>query len=171
MAKHKTGKANQKCYFAGFYLEAIENAEKDESLMNRKAVLAAHRESCIFHLMGAYESLIWEVAGTYDEPFHAGQSLSRLLEDCQARGKSIPELEQLLTLELRAGSWLNRMLTSWNRIQSVDPATTSVTKTAVNLNAIEVRVSSDDDDLAQLPDWHENLLNLIDDIRQTLLEW
>ena len=63
------------------------------------------------------------------------------------------------------------MLVSWNRIQSVDPATTSVAKTAVNLNAIEVRVSSDDDDLAQLPDWHENLRKLIDEIRQTLLEW
>ena len=171
MAKHRNGKANQKCYFAGFYLEAIEKAEKDESLLNRKAVLAAHRESCLFHLMGAYEALIWEVAQTYDEVFRVGDSLQSLLESVQLRDKNIPELEHLATLQSRAGSWLNQMVSQWHRIQDLDPTATTVAKAPVNLNAIEVRVSMDKDELVQLPDWHENLRNLIDEIRQTLGEW
>lgn len=171
MARHRLSKANQKRYFAAFYLEAIEKADKDERLVNRKAVLAAHRESCLFHLMGTYEALIWEVAQTYTVPFRAGMPLQQLLDDAHAAGKSIPELEQVLQLQQQSGSWLNRMVNAWQRVQDVDPATTTVAKAPVNLNAIEVRVVADEDELLQLSDWHDNLRNLIEEVRQTLGEW
>ena len=171
MGKHRISKANQKIYFAGFYLEAIENVEKDEQLLNRKAMLAAHRESCLYHLVCAYEGLIWEVANTYDIQFASGQSLERVLADAHAGGKSSAELEQLFALETAQDSWLNRMLSVWRRQQDVDPATTSVPKSPVNLNAIEVRVSMEEDELLQLPDWHDKLRGLIEEIRQRLGEW
>jgi len=63
------------------------------------------------------------------------------------------------------------MLRQWQRIHNVDPASTTQQKAAVNLNAIEVRVSAAEDELLQLPDWHENLLALIEETRQTLAEW
>jgi hypothetical protein len=171
MAKHKISKANQKVYFAGFYLEAIEMTEKDERLVNRKAVLAAHRESCVFHLVGAYEGLIWEVAHTYDIPWQPGQSLQPILVAQHDAGKSVPELEQLFDLLSQPGSWLQRMMAAWQRIQDLDPASTTVAKAPVNLNAIEVRVSMEEDDLLQLPDWHDKLRSLIDEIRERLAEW
>ncbi len=171
MAKHKISKANQKIYFAGFYLEAIENVEKDDQLLNRKAVLAAHRESCLYHLMSAYYGLIWEVANTYDIPYLQGESLAMALTTAQQSNKSSPELEQLFDLESAMGSWLNRMLAVWQRQQDLDPASTSVAKAAVNLNAIEVRVSMEEDELLQLPDWHDKLRSLIEEIRQRLSEW
>ena len=171
MAKYKPGKANQKRYFAAFYLEAIENADKDERLLNRKALLAAHRESCLFHLMGAYEALIWEVAQSYGVTFRAGMPLQQLLEVAQGDGKSIPELDRLLQLQSLPGGWLNRMLQAWQRVQDVDPAATTVAKAPVNLNAIEVRVVAEEDDLLQLSDWHDNLRDLIEETRQTMGEW
>ena len=171
MAKYKIGKTNQKVYFAGFYLEALEKTEKDEQIVNRKALLAAHRESCLYHLVGAYEGLIWEVANTYDVPFAAGMALASVLEDLQRKDKAVPELEQLFELECLEGSWLNRMMHTWRRIQDLDPAATSVAKAPVNLNAIEVRISMEEDELLQLPDWHDKLRLLIDEIRQTLAEW
>jgi len=171
MAKYKPGKANQKRYFAAFYLEAIENADKDERLLNRKAVLAAHRESCLFHLMGAYEALIWEVAQSYGVTFRAGMPLQQLLAEAQDEGKSIPELDRLLQLQSLPGGWLNRMLQAWHRVQDVDPAATTVAKAPVNLNAIEVRVVAEEDDLLQLSDWHDNLRELIEETRQTMGEW
>lgn len=171
MAKYKPGKANQKRYFAAFYLEAIENADKDEHLLNRKALLAAHRESCLFHLMGAYEALIWEVAQSYGVTFRAGMPLQQLLTGAQEEGKSIPELDRLLQLQSQSGGWLNRMLKAWQRVQDVDPAATTVAKAPVNLNAIEVRVVAEEDDLLQLSDWHDNLRELIEETRQTMGEW
>lgn len=171
MAKYKPGKANQKRYFAAFYLEAIENADKDERLLNRKALLAAHRESCLFHLMGAYEALIWEVAQSYGVTFRAGIPLQQLLTGAQEEGKSIPELDRLLQLQSQSGGWLNRMLKAWQRVQDVDPAATTVAKAPVNLNAIEVRVVAEEDDLLQLSDWHDNLRELIEETRQTMGEW
>ena len=171
MAKYKPGKANQKRYFAAFYLEAIENADKDERLLNRKALLAAHRESCLFHLMGAYEALIWEVAQSYGVTFRAGMPLQQLLTGAQEEGKSIPELDRLLQLQSQSGGWLNRMLKAWQRVQDVDPAATTVAKVPVNLNAIEVRVVAEEDDLLQLSDWHDNLRELIEETRQTMGEW
>lgn len=171
MAKYKPGKANQKRYFAAFYLEAIENADKDERLLNRKALLAAHRESCLFHLMGAYEALIWEVAQSYGVTFRAGMPLQQLLNGAQEEGKSIPELDRLLQLQSQSGGWLHRMLKAWQRVQDVDPAATTVAKAPVNLNAIEVRVVAEEDDLLQLSDWHDNLRELIEETRQTMGEW
>ncbi len=171
MAKHKISKANQKVYFAGFYLEAIEMTEKDERLVNRKAVVAAHRESCLFHLVGAYEGLVWEVAHTYDIPYQPGQLLEPILAAQHAAGKSVPELEQLSDLVSHPGSWLQRMMVAWHRIQDLDPASTTVAKAPVNLNAIEVRVSMEEDDLLQLPDWHDKLRSLIEEIRARLGEW
>lgn len=171
MAKYKPGKANQKRYFAAFYLEAIENADKDERLLNRKALLAAHRESCLFHLMGAYEALIWEVAQSYGVTFRAGMPLQQLLNGAQEEGKSIPELDRLLQLQSQPGGWLYRMLKAWQRVQDVDPAATTVAKAPVNLNAIEVRVVAEEDDLLQLSDWHDNLRELIEETRQTMGEW
>ena len=63
------------------------------------------------------------------------------------------------------------MVNAWQRVQDVDPATTTVAKAPVNLNAIEVRVVADEDELLQLSDWHDNLRNLIEEVRQTLGEW
>lgn len=171
MAKHKIGKANQKIYFAGFYIEALEKVEKDEQLVNRKALIAAHRESCLFHLVGAYEGLIWEVTSTYDVTFFPGQRLDAVLAAAQQTGKSVPELDQMFELESVPGSWLNRMMILWRRLQDPDPAATTVAKAPVNLNAIEVRVSMEEDELLQLPDWHDKLRSLIDEIRQRLGEW
>ncbi|MCG8535506.1 MAG: hypothetical protein MI808_10460, partial [Pseudomonadales bacterium] len=70
MAKHQLSNANQKRYFARFYLEAIEKLDKDETVINRKALLAAHQQSCLFHLVGAYQCFLWEVANTYDENYN-----------------------------------------------------------------------------------------------------
>lgn len=171
MAKHTIGKANQKVYFAGFYIEAIEKTEKDDRLVNRRAVLAAHRESCLYHLMGAYEGLIWEIAKTYNIPYQPGQPLEPILAEQHRAGKSVPELEQLCDMQTRPGDWLQRMTAAWQRIQDPDPAATTVAKAPVNLNAIEVRVSMEEDDLLQLPDWHDKLRGLIDEIRNRLAEW
>lgn len=171
MAKHKLGKANQKMYFAGFYLEAIEMTEKDAQLVNRRALLAAHRESCLFHLMGAFEGLVWEIVTSHDIAYLPGQPLESILAAQQQAGSWVPELEQIFNLQSRTGSWLQRMTSAWQRIEDPDPATTTVAKAPVNLNAIEVRVSMEEDDLLQLPDWHDKLRELIDEIRERLGEW
>jgi hypothetical protein len=171
MAKHALSSSNQKRYFASFYLEAIENTKKDSSVLNQKALLCAHQESCLFHLVSAYRCFIWEVANTYDEPYDGYISLHDFLHTAQENGKFISELNQVYQLETTQGSWLQQMLCVWARINQVNPASTSKVKEAVNLNAIEVRVMADVDEFAQLHDWYDNLSKLIDEIRALLSEW
>ena len=171
MAKHKLSHSNQKRYFARFYLEAIESTKEDESVINRKALLMAHQHSCLFHLIGAYRSFIWEVANTYDEIYDGAQTLDTFLTQVRLQDKSIPELDRVLSLETQPGSWLNHMLAVWYQINEVNPDKTTKPKEAVNLNAIEVRVLNDVDEFAQLHDWYDNLSALIDEIRQLLGEW
>lgn len=171
MAKHQLSQSNQKRYFARFYLEAIENTKNDETILNRKALLMAHQQSCLFHLVGAYRAFIWEVANTYDEAYENSQSLHGLLQLAREHGKTVTELERVYALESSAGSWLNNMMSMWQHIDNVNPEVATQAKEAVNLNAIEVRVVSDIDELAQLHDWYDNLSQLIEEIRQMLSEW
>ncbi|RLP55510.1 MAG: hypothetical protein D6160_03640 [Ketobacter sp.] len=171
MAKHTLGNSNQKRYFAKFYLDAIGQIQADNSVFNKKALIRAHQESCLFHLVMAYQSFIWEIANTYDEDYVSGTTLKQLLESSKENGKTIAELERLYTLETQKGSWLFALLDSWNRIADVNPQATSTVKSSTNLNAIEVRVFNEADELSQLHDWYDNLCILIDEIREMLGEW
>ena len=171
MSKHRLSKANQKCYFARFYLEAIENIGNDEAVINRKALLAAHQESCLFHLVNAYSGLVWEVANTYDLEFQNGVTVKEVLDSAQSRGVTLPELERFLNLETTPNSWLNRMLSSWMKVSALDPAVNAVEKETQNHNAIEVRVFTESDEFTQLSDWYDNLTALIEEIRTLLVEW
>lgn len=171
MSKHKISSASQKSYFARFYLEAIENTEKDESLLNRKALTAAHQQSCLFFLVGAYRSFLWEVANTYDESYRADMSLEQLIQSARKKGKTLGELERIYNLESTPQSWLSRMITLWQKINELDPDKTSSQKGSANLNAIEVRVITDFDEFTQLYDWYDNLTCLIEEIRELLVEW
>lgn len=171
MAKHTLGNANQKRYFAQFYLDAIGQVQNDASVFNKKALIRAHQESCLFHLVSAYRSFIWEIANTYDEAFDADTDLGQLLESSRENGKTIVELERLYQLENGNNSWLFSMLECWKRITDVNPQTTSRQKSVTNLNAIEVRVFSEEDEFSQLHDWYNNLCNLIDEMRMMLGEW
>ena len=171
MAKHQLSNANQKRYFARFYLEAIEKLDKDETVINRKALLAAHQQSCLFHLVGAYQCFLWEVANTYDENYNAQMSLQALVQRGRENGKTLAELERILELEHAKGSWLNRMMALWQRISEVDPTQTGEKKEAANLNAIEVRTFTELDEFTQLSDWYNNLSELIEEIRELLVEW
>lgn len=171
MAKHKLGNANRKRYFARFYLDAISQLNSESGVLNSKALIRAHQESCLFHLVMAYRSFIWEVANTYDEPYDGSGNLRMLLEQTRSNGKTLPELERLEQLETHSGSWLHSMLACWQRISDVNPEATTTAKAAVNLNAIEVRVFSEEDEFSQLHDWYDNLCNTIDEIRDLLGEW
>lgn len=171
MAKHKLGKTSQKLYFARFFLEAIEKAKKDEHLLNQKALLVAHQEACLFQLVSAYRGLVWEVANTYDEVFDIKMEVCDLAHVMETRGKSAGELDRLLFLEQTSNTWLNQMMGKWSVMVNLNPDATSPLKQQTNLNAIEVRVFSSEDELMQLSDWYENLSILIEEIRGLLVEW
>ena len=139
-------------------------------LLNRAALLAAHRESCVFHLTGAYRCLIWEVAHTYDEPYAGQTALTDFLRQAAEREKSLPELERISALEQSTGSWLQQLLAAWQRINQLE-AGARPTVTGAAPAAIDVRSMNEADGFSQLHDWYDNLSNLIEEIRQLLGEW
>jgi hypothetical protein len=64
MAHELYTRTNQKIYFAGLALEAMNKASEGRA-MNAQALVQAERESAIFHLYGALLGLCHEIAGFY----------------------------------------------------------------------------------------------------------
>ncbi len=171
MAKHKLGKVNQKLYFAGMYLELIEVAKNDDSLLNKKALTVAHQQSCLFHLVHAYQGFLWELANVYDIPCASPVTLAQVIENANKLEKPLGDLNRLSQLENEPNSWLSLMLQQWVLVTSADPESASTSRQPANLNAIEVRVWDEPDRLSQLSDWYGNLKVLVENMRELLVEW
>ena len=67
MAQERYTRTNQKIYFAGLALQALNKAEQGQAI-NAQAQVQAEREAVLFHLYGALLGLCHEIAGYYRLP-------------------------------------------------------------------------------------------------------
>lgn len=171
MAKHKQGKANQQLYFAKLHLQAIESAERDDNLLNKKAVLTANREAAIFQLVSAYRSFLWEVAQTYDIAFLETDQLQDVSRKAKSAGLEVSELNRFDSLESDKKSWLSELLSAWDKIKSFDPKVNAVVVQPANLNSIEIIRENESEALDVLQLWLRKLYEEVASIRELLGEW
>ena len=78
MAQELYTRTNQKIYFAGLALEAMNKAGEGRA-MNAQALVQAERESAVFHLYGALLGLCHEIAGFYRLPQASAPRVELLL--------------------------------------------------------------------------------------------
>ena len=171
MAKHQLSKANQKLYFVSILLEAIRSADENEKLMNKKAIVQANMESCLFHLVGAYKSFIWEICHTHDVQVDYSMSLSDVIAKSSQEGKQIQELNHFSSLEGAPDSWLSGLLNAYNKAVSLDPKENSKVESVASFNAIEVRKVDEFETPEKIFEWHNILKPEIESFRPTLSEW
>lgn len=171
MAKHQLSKANQKLYFVSILLDAIKQAEADEKLMNKKAIVQANMEACLFHLVSAYRGFVWEICNTYDVKVDASMSVSDIQQAAAEEGKQIQELNHFMSLESAQDSWLSELLRAYEKTESLDPALTSKVESPASLNAIEVRKVEESETPEKIFQWHNILKSEIESFRPTLSEW
>ncbi|MCG8670336.1 MAG: hypothetical protein MI867_13040 [Pseudomonadales bacterium] len=171
MAKHQLGKSNQKLYFVSILLETINNSENNDKLLNKKAIVQANLEACLFHLESAYRCFLWEICHTYELEVVAGQSLDDVIAQSQQEGKQIQELNYFHQLEHQDGTWLNSLLKSYQRVSGLDPNANAQVQSAASFNAIEVRKVEEFETPEKIFEWHNVLKTEIENIRPTLSEW
>lgn len=171
MAKHRLSKANQKLYFAAIHLDAVAVAEKDDSLLNQKAMVQANREAALFNLVSAYRGFIWEMCQTHDLEVDAGMTLADVMAKAAQEGKQIQELNHFAQLEKESNGWLNSMLSAYQEVIALDPQGNGKVETVASFNAIEVRKVEETESLEKIFEWHNALKSEIENFRTTLSEW
>ena len=172
MGKHIVGGTNQRLYFVRVHLDQISRVQDDDNLLNRKLVVRANAESALFHLHCAYQSLLWEIANTYDVAMESHLGLVDLLAIFQKTNKVSAELNQLSELEKKPGSWLSNMLLGWGRVQTPGPVKNRPNALASTPpTSIDVCDVSEDIPLKQLEQWHQELRTISEHFRGLLEEW
>lgn len=109
MAHELYTRTNQKIYFAGLALEAM-NKAGDGRAMNSQALIQAERESAVFHLYGALLGLCHEIAGFYRLPQAGASRVELLLTQEVLDAKAIPELAELVELARAPQTWLAQLV-------------------------------------------------------------
>lgn len=109
MAHELYTRTNQKIYFAGLALEAMNKAVEGRA-MNAQALVQAERESAVFHLYGALLGLCHEIAGFYRLPQASANRVELLLTQDVLDAKAIPELAELVELARSPQSWLAQLV-------------------------------------------------------------
>ncbi|WP_300725357.1 DUF6586 family protein [Pseudomonas sp.] len=109
MAHERYTRTNQKIYFAGLALEAMNKAGEGRA-MNAQALVQAERESAVFHLYGALLGLCHEIAGFYRLPQADAARVELLLTQSVLDAKAIPELAELFELAQAPQTWLAQLV-------------------------------------------------------------
>ena len=109
MAHELYTRTNQKIYFAGLALEAMNKASEGRA-MNAQALVQAERESAVFHLYGALLGLCHEIAGFYRLSQANAPRVELLLTRQVLEEKAIPELAELVELAQAPQTWLAQLV-------------------------------------------------------------
>lgn len=169
MAKYKQGKSNQKLYFAKIHIDAIKDAEANDTLLNKKAVIAAFRESSLFHLVSAYHAFLNEMLNTYDVVLSPMDSLADIQAQLTSQGRPSSELERFQQLE--SSGWLTDLLSAWDEVQNHALEKKPSTLKAAVSGAIDVLQAEPVNEVVQLELWRNKLASEIDALRSLLTEW
>ena len=109
MAHELYTRTNQKIYFAGLALEAMNKASHGGA-MNAQALRQAECESAVFHLYGALLGLCHEITGFYRLPQAHANRVELLLTQDVLDANAIPELAEMVELARAPGTWLAQLV-------------------------------------------------------------
>jgi hypothetical protein len=172
MAHELYTRTNQKIYFAGLALEAM-NMAADGRAMNAQALVQAERESAVFHLYGALLGLCHEIAGFYRLSQASAPRVELLLTQQVLDEKAIPELAELVELAQAPQTWLAQLVAThaalYQPLQAPKKIKADVFQpliVAVNLEDEATQELSRD----TLEEWRQNLKRLAIRFRDGLNE-
>lgn len=184
MAALNPGRTNQKLYFARLQQELLEAALGSDDVDAGARALAC-REAVIFHLHGAYVSLLHELCRFYKLP--QGLSSTEALRKAMAdKGQVSPEVTVLQQWEASPASWLAGLLAAYGGLLD---AADAVKARPLPQDALEsgeggphlireihlVETESDmplsQPDVARLQAWQQELTRAIREFRREMQEW
>ena len=172
MAHELYTRTNQKIYFAGLALGAMNKAGEGRA-MNAQALVQAERESAVFHLYGALLGLCHEIAGFYRLPQASAPRVELLLTQEVLEAIAIPELAEMVELARAPQTWLAQLIATHGALYQPLQAPKKVK--ADVFQPLIVAVNLDDEtphELSQetLEEWRQNLKSLAIRFRDGLNE-
>ena len=159
----------QKLYSARLLLQHFEQADQQDELV-RAAYIAAHSDAVVFHLQGALQALLYEIAETARLPEGVWMSAAELKQSAESQGRVLPQLNRILELENDSFSWLSQLNRRYRACWLPQAAVRDVEPAESAAQLIPVARPSDSD-REQLVLWLEQLQQLIQELRQTMQEF
>ena len=174
MAESITSAVNQKLHFARLMLKEAERIGSAEgsgkrSASQSKALYTANTEACLFHLAGAYRRFLQEIAQGNQLAFEPVSSASLLCEAMEKQGVANAGIAMLF--EMEQNSWLSDCLNMAEQLTNgVIPAAVKSTSDPLSLTNIEQKHDAEAVSLTLCKSWLVNMKELIDHIREQMVE-
>jgi len=160
----------QKLYSARLLLQHLDQLDQQNDLV-RPAYATAHGEAVVFHLQGALQALLYEIAETARMPVGNWRSVGDLQAAAQSQNRVLPQLDRLVQLERESFSWLSQLNRRYQAcwLPEIGKAESAPAEmSGAQLISVSQDTSSDQQ---QLNLWLDNLQGLITDLRQTMQEF
>lgn len=159
----------QKMYSAKLVLKHFDGIDQQDELV-RPAFATAHAEAVVFHLQGALQSLIYEIAETARMPKGTWRTAADLQASAEAEGRVIPHLNRILELEKDSFSWLSQLNRRYQAcwLPERPKAEPAMPDSDLPLISVAKETASDQQ---QLTLWLESMQAFITDLRQTMQEF
>ncbi len=159
----------QKLYSAKLLLQHFDQVDQQDEFV-RPAYISAHSDAVVFHLRGALQAFLYEIAETARLPQGEWETAADLQAAAEAQGRVIPHLNRILELEKDSFSWLSQLN---RRYRACWLPELNQTENVVDASAPQlIPLASDSvSDQQQLQSWLEGLQAFINDLRQTMQEF
>ena len=159
----------QKLYSARLLLQHFDQVDQQDEFI-RPAYISAHADAVVFHLQGAMQALLYEIAETARLPQGEWKTAADLQQAADEQGCVIPHLNRILELEKDSFSWLSQLNRRYRdcwlpELKQVAAIEESAVATLIPLASDFVS------DQQQLISWLESMQLFINDLRQTMQEF
>lgn len=175
MGSAYTSRVSQKLAFARMHLQLWQQTAEAGATQSH-AIAQSFRESTLFHMVGAYQAFLQEIAHFYQLKADVSITLDELSEQLTAQNRVSPEVAQIQNILNLEGNWLAELLECYQTCLSirevVEKKPTDVTKDL----AIPVVLIDEQEELPLMPDecdyYLSNLREFINRLREsTMSEW
>lgn len=167
-------RTNQKLNFSRIHLERLKQAQNDTS-WNKHALIESFNESVLFHLASAYDAFLREIAERYSVETESLDGYRSLAAELEVTGVESPELKELSALESDHSSWLHKLVAAYEACWHGTDKQRAVTETSSVSEIHVVQVNPDHAEdaviIAEYESWLESLSELINRLREGMVEW
>lgn len=167
-------RTNQKLSFSRIHLDKLKGAQEDTS-WNKHALIESYNESVLFHMTSAYDAFLREIAERYSVDTESLQGYRSLAAQLEQTGVESPELKELSMLESNDCSWLHKLMAAYEACWHGTDKQRAVTETSSVSEIHVVQVNPDHAEDAEIiieyEAWFTELSELINRLREGMLEW
>jgi hypothetical protein len=175
MGSAYTSRVSQKLAFARMHLQLWQQTAESGATQSL-AIAQSFRESTLFHMVGAYQVFLQEIAHFYSLKSDVPITLDELSEQLIAQNRVSPEVTQIQNALIIENSWLAELLEYYQECLTIREVVEKKPADVTQDVAIPVVLIDEHEELPLAPDecdyYLSNLREFINRLREsTMSEW